>query len=101
MRKTIVPTRRIKHHSLYVLPAYGHSAEPTHREDPSSLREEASCDGYCYLKLTRSFGDGTYLVRVAASPALLRHRGFTVVLHEALVARALPWHDFCMKGALH
>jgi hypothetical protein len=92
--------RYIWYYYPYVLSADVLSPEPTHEDDSSSLRNDASCDGYCYVKFTRSFGDGTYLARVAASPALLRHRGFTVVLHEALVARVLPWHDFCMKGAL-
>ena len=91
--------RRIWYLYPYVMSADVLSAEPTHEEDPSSLRDDASCDGRCYLKLTRSFGDGTYLARVAASPALLRHQGYTVVLHEAQLAKALPWHDHLMKSA--
>jgi hypothetical protein len=100
MRKTIVLSRRIWHHSPYVLPADVLSAEPTHVDDPSSLREEASCDGHCYLKLTRSFGNGTYLVRVAASPEHLRHQGYTVVLDQAQIAKTLPWHDFLYERCI-
>ena len=96
MNKALSPTRprrqRIRHHYPYMLSADVLSAEPTHEDD-------ASCDGRCYLKLTRSFGDGTYLPRVTASPALLRHQGYTLVLHEAELAKALPWHDHLMKSA--
>ena len=60
-------TRRIWFHYPYVMPADVLSNEPTHGDDPSSLREEASCDDICYLKLICSFRDGTYLARVAAS----------------------------------
>ena len=98
MNKTLLH-HRIWYYYPYVLSADVLSAEPTHDDDSSSLRNDASCDGYCYVKLTRSFGDGTYLARVAASPALLRHQGFTVVFDEAHIAKALPWHDFLMKGA--
>jgi hypothetical protein len=98
VNKTLL-LQRIWYHYPYVMTADVLSAEPTHEEDRSSLRGDASCEGHCYLKLTRSFGDGTYLARVAASPALLRHQGYTVVLDEAQLARALSWHDVLMKGA--
>jgi len=98
VNKTLL-LRRIWYHYPYVLPADVLSAEPTHEDDLSSLRDDASCDGRCYLKLTRSFGDGTYLARVAASLALLRHEGYTLVLHEAQLAKAFPWHDHRMKSA--
>jgi hypothetical protein len=80
-------------HYPYVLSADVLSAEPTHANNFSSLRDDASCDGRCYVKLIRSFGDGTYLAHVAASPALLHDQGYTVVFNEPQVARALPWHD--------
>ncbi len=84
--------RRIWYHIPYVMPASALSPEPTHDTDPSSLRAEASASGLCYLKLTQSFDDGTYLGRVAASPQTLRTRGYTIVLSDAQVAKARPWH---------
>jgi hypothetical protein len=84
--------QRIWYHYPYVMPADVLSAEPTHEDDLSSLRDDASCEGYCYVKLTRSFDDGTYLARVAASPASLCHQGYALVVHEAQFAKALPWH---------
>ncbi|HEX9132118.1 MAG TPA: hypothetical protein VF844_07485 [Ktedonobacteraceae bacterium] len=98
MNKTLL-LRRIWYHYPYVISADVLSADPTHEDDLSSLRDDASCDGHCYVKFTRSFGDGTYLARVAASPALLRHQGYTVVFNEAQLAKAIPWHDQLMKSA--
>ena len=91
--------RHIWYHYPYVMSADMLSAEPTHEDDLSNLREDASCDGHCYVKITRSFGDGTYLARVAASPALLRNQGYTVVFNEAQLAKAIPWHDQLKKSA--
>ena len=99
MNNTSLPTRRIWYHSPYVLPADVLSDEPTHENDPSSLREEASCDGLCYLKLTQSFHDGTHLARVAASPGALRSGGYTVVVNNAQLAKARPWHELLTKSA--
>ena len=48
-------TRRIWYHYPYVITADMLSAEPTHENDLSSLRDDASCDGHSYLKFTRSF----------------------------------------------
>jgi hypothetical protein len=90
VNKTLL-LRRIWYHYPYVLSAEVLSAEPTHEDDLSSLRDDASSHGHCYVKLTRSFGDGTYLARVAASPALLRHQGYTVVLHEAHTNSLSMW----------
>jgi len=92
-------TRHIWYHYPYVVPADVLSAEPTHEDDPSSLREEASCGSLCYLKLTCSFHDGTYLARVAASPEALRSHGYTVVVNDAQLAKAYPWHSLLMKSA--
>jgi hypothetical protein len=99
MNNTSSPTRRIWYHSPYVLPADVLSDEPTHENDLSSPREAASCEGLCYLKLTRSFHDGTYLARVAASPGALRSCGYTVVLNNAQLAKARPWHELLMRSA--
>jgi hypothetical protein len=98
VNKTLL-RQRIWYYYPYVLSADVLSAEPTHEEDHSSLRNDASRDGYCFVKFTRSFGNGSYLARVAASPALLHYKGYTVVLDEAQIAKALPWHGFLMKGA--
>ena len=92
MQNNTLFTRRIWHHYPYVIPADVLSDEPTHENDPSSLREEAGSSGLCYLKLTKSFHDGTYLARVAASPDALRTRGYTVVVNDAHLAKARPWH---------
>jgi hypothetical protein len=94
-----LPTRHIWYFYPYVMPADVLSTEPTHENDPSNLRDDASYDGRCYLKLTRSFGDGTYLARVAASLELLRNHGYTVVLNEVQLAKARPWHDRFPKSA--
>ena len=99
MNNTSSPTRRVWYHYPYVLPADVLSEEPTHEGDPSSLRQEASCDGLCYLKLTQSFGDGTNLAHVAASPDALRIGGYTLVVHDAQLAKARPWHAQLTKSA--
>lgn len=103
MSKAISPTRprrqRIRHHYPYMLSAEVLSAEPTHEDDLSSLRDDASCDGHCFLKPLRSFGDGTYLVRVASSVELLRNHGYTMVLNEMQLARGTPWHEHLLNSA--
>ena len=48
--------------------------------------------------ITLSTHDGTYLGRVAASPHTLRTGGYTIVLNDAQVAKARPWHIF-LKSA--
>ena len=90
--------QRIWYFYPYELAADVLSAEPTHEDDPSSLRDDASCGGICYIKLTCSFGDGTYLARVAASMELLRKHGYTVMLFEAQLAKAHPWDDHLLKS---
>jgi hypothetical protein len=98
-KKVTSPTRRrIWHHYPYALPADVLSPEPTHESDLSSLREEASSHGFCYLKLTRSFHDGTYLARVAASPDALRSHGYTVMVNDIHLAKARLWHGL-LKSA--
>jgi len=92
-------TRHIWYHYPYVMPADVLSAESTHEYDPSSLHAEASRDGLCYLKLTRSFRDGTYLARVAASPHALRCHSYTVVVNDFHLASARPWHGSMQKSA--
>jgi hypothetical protein len=91
-------TKRIWYHYPYVAPADVLSAEPTHEDDPSNLRDDASRDSRCYLKFIRSFRDGTYLARVAASPLHLRNQGYTVVLNEVQFAKARPWNDQLLKS---
>ena len=63
-----LPTKRIWYGYPYAIPSDVLSNEPTHDEDPSSLRAEASRDGTSYLRLLKAFHDGTYLARVAAHP---------------------------------
>jgi hypothetical protein len=82
--------KRIWYHYPYVLPTNVLSDEPTHDGDTSSLRAEASQEDTCYVRITRSFGDGTFLARVAASPDF-KHTQFTVVLTESHLAQAKPW----------
>jgi hypothetical protein len=93
MHNTPSPTRRVWYHYPYVL-----SDEPTHEGDPSSLREEAGCNGLCYLKLTQSFQDDTHLARVAASLDALRTGGYTIVVNDAQLAKARPWHALLTKS---
>ena len=77
--------------TVYALPASILSEEPTHEQDPSSLRAEASTSEVAYVHVVRSLFDGTTLVRVAAHPELLSHQGYTLVLDDADLegARAL------------
>jgi hypothetical protein len=82
---------RIWYHYPYVLPAALLSDEPTHVGDPSSLRADASQGDSCYVHIIRSFGDGTFLVRVAAAPNFKHTQGFTLVLTEAHLSQATPW----------
>jgi hypothetical protein len=83
--------QRIWYHYPYVLHAALLSDEPTYADDPSSLRDDASQGDICYVHITRSFGDGTFLARVAASPNFKQAKGFTLVLTEAQLAQATPW----------
>ena len=88
-----LPTRRIWYGYPYAIAANVLSDEPTHDEDASSLRAEATRDGTCYLRLLKAFHDGTYLARVAAHPAFFPAKeGYTVVLTEKQLAKARPWH---------
>jgi hypothetical protein len=83
--------QRIGYHQTCVLPATVLSADPLEDTDMSSLQADASSDGMCYLRVIDSFHDGTYLVRVAANPDLVRTQGYTVVLTEGQLASALLW----------
>ncbi len=83
--------KRIWYCYPYMMPADVLSDEPTHEEDSSSLRVDASRDDTCYVRITRSFGDDTFLTRVAASPNFKLTQSFTVVLTEAQILKARPW----------
>ena len=86
-------TRRIWYGYPYAIAAEVLSDQPTHDEDASSLRVDASRDGICYLRLLKAFRDGTYLARVAAHPDFFpATQGYTVVLTEKQLAQARPWH---------
>ncbi len=91
MKTKPVSKKRIWYHYPYVMPASVLSAEPTHVQDHSSLRDVASTDGTCYLKVTRSFDDGTYLARVAAHPDRILTDGYTLVLSDAQLTLARPY----------
>jgi hypothetical protein len=90
--------QRIWYHYPYEVPATLLSDEPTHDGDTSSLRADASRDDMCIVRITRSFGDGTFLARVAASSDFKHAQGFTLVLTEAHLAQAKPW-DGCIQAA--
>lgn len=89
--KTTTVVKRIWYHYPYVMPASVLSAEPTHEQDTASLRDVASSDGACYLKVIRSFNDGTYLARVAAHPDRILTHGYTLVLSDAHLTLARPY----------
>ena len=93
--------RRMWYLYPYVLPADLLSDEPTHDGDPSSLRADASCEGTCYVRVLRAFGDGTYQARVAATPGFNPHqKGYTLVLTEAQLSQARPWNgNQCVRAA--
>src|SRR5947209_8033924 len=82
-----------RYHVPYVMPADVLSAEPTHEKDVSSLRADASHEGVCYLHITHSFHDGTYLARVAAHPALILSHGYTIVFTEMQLAQACLYEN--------
>ena len=90
MRTAIPLAKRLCFHYPYVLPAEVLSAQPVDEDDPSSLREDASTDGHCYLYVIDDLHDGTYLCRVAASPDAIRTRGYTILLSEEHLEQARP-----------
>jgi len=90
--------QRLGHHDVCVLPSTVLSGEPTHDEDTSTLQSDASHDGKCYARVILSFGDGTYLAHVAASPDFKCTPRFTVVFSEAQLAQAQPY-DGCVQAA--
>src|SRR2546426_1063943 len=86
-------TRRIWFGYPYQMPASLLSAEPTHDDDASSLQADANQDDRCYIRFIRSFGDGTYQVRVAARPIFDPNReGYTLLLMEAHLSQARAWN---------
>jgi hypothetical protein len=90
-----VPLRRIWFGYPYEMPACMLSAEPTHDDDLSNLRADASQDDQCYVRFIRCFGDGTYQVRVAARPDFDPNReGYTLLLTEAHLSQARAWSPF-------
>jgi hypothetical protein len=74
--------------------------EPVGGTDPSSLRRDASNDGLSFVWVSRTFHDGTYLARVAASAQAVRTAGFTVILSEEQLYSALPY-DCTTSGKTH
>src|SRR5438477_1883150 len=82
--------RRIGYQRTCVAPATLLSDERD-EGDTASLRSEASHNGLCYLQVVRSFDDGTYLARVAATADLVQAQGFTVVLSEEELTSAIAW----------
>ena len=82
--------RRIGFHHICVAPATLLSDERDEGET-SSLRSEASYERHCYLSVTKSLGDGTYLARVAANALHVQTQGFTIVLSEEQLADAIIW----------
>jgi hypothetical protein len=90
-----VPRRRIWFGYPYEMPACLLSAESTHDDDLSNLRADASQDDQCYIRFIRSFGDGTYQVRVAARPDFDPNReGYTLLLTEAHLSQVCPWNPY-------
>ena len=82
--------QRIRYYYPNMVPATILSAHLVEDGDASSLRTDASNNGACYLEVTRSFHDGTYQVRVAAYPDLVRTQGYTVMLNTAQLAQVRP-----------
>jgi hypothetical protein len=105
MKKTLPLSTRLCYHYPYVLPAEVLSAQPVDEEDTSSLREDASTDGQCYLHVIDDLHDGTYLCRVAAIPDAIRTRGYTLILSEEHLEQARPLApyevSFCAEGQAH
>ena len=85
--------RRIWFCYPYEMPASLLSAEPTLDDDPSSLQADASQDNWCYVRFIRSFGDGTYQVRVSVRPDFdPNQEGYTLLLSEEHLSQVCPWN---------
>jgi hypothetical protein len=79
----------------YAMPAEVLSDEPTHDEDTSNLRADASQDGTCYVRILHPLEHDIYLARVAASPNFDPNReGHTVVLTQAQLSQVCPWNPY-------
>lgn len=89
--------QRIRLNALCELPADLLSNEPTHNEDTSNLQADASSDGKCFVRVIFSFGDGTYLAHVAASPDFKRTPRFTVIFSETQLTQAYLSND-CVQS---
>jgi len=105
MKKTIALSARLCYYYPYVFPAEVLSAQPVDEEDTSSLREDASADGQCYLHVIDDLHDGTYLCWVAATPDAIRARGYTILLGEEHLEQARPLApyevSFWTEGQVH
>jgi hypothetical protein len=74
-----------------VLPDSIFSNVPTGKNDPSSLRKDASQCRLCYFRAIKQLADDTYIARVAASPKAVETGGYTIILTEAQLTQAIPW----------
>jgi hypothetical protein len=90
MKKTLPLSTRLCYYYPYVLSAEVLSAQPVDDNDPSSLREDASTDGYCYLHVIDDLHDGAYLCRVAATPDAIHMHGYTILLSQEHLEQARP-----------
>ena len=65
---------------------------------PLSLREEASCNGLCFLQVLRYLPNARlYTARVAADPSRVKDQPFEIFCTEEQLAGALPW-DCRLEG---
>lgn len=86
--------QRIGSYWLCVAPAtiLSGTCEPVDGSSPLSLRDEASCDGLCYLQVLRQCKCGDlYQARVAARPEDVEAQTFTVFFTEEQLTSVLPW----------
>jgi hypothetical protein len=86
--------QRVGSHWICVAPAaiLSGTCEPVDSSSPRSLRDEASCDGLCYLQVLRQCKCGDlYQARVAARPEDVEAQTFMVFFTEEQLTCALPW----------
>src|SRR5260370_2572010 len=93
---------RIGYYWVCVAPATILCGDRAPEEDsdaaPLSLREEASCNGLCFLQVLRYLPNARlYTARVAADPSKVKDQPFEIFCTEEQLADVLPW-DCRLEG---
>src|SRR5260370_18233668 len=88
---------RIGYYWVCVAPATILCGDRAPEEDsdaaPLSLREEASCNGLCFLQVLRYLPNARlYTARVAAVPSKVKAQPFEIFFTEDHLPSLFPWH---------